>query len=80
MALERKSLIELAKATAKATINPSATFSFGEEKLSADALENTFRKELQELAATPALYRQNKNTIFSIRRFRKLLDVGLNSL
>ena len=66
MALERKSLIELAKATAKATINPSATFSFGEEKLSADALENTFRKELQELAATPALYRQNKNTIFEL--------------
>lgn len=66
MALERTSLIELAKATAKATINPSATFSFGEEKLSADALENTFRKELQELAATPALYRQNKNTIFEL--------------
>ena len=33
MALERTSLIELAKATAKASINPSATFSFGEEKL-----------------------------------------------
>lgn len=66
MALERKSLIELAKATAKATINPSSTFSFGEEKLSADALESTFRKELKELAATPALYRQNKNTIFEL--------------
>ena len=66
MALERTSLIELAKATAKASINPSATFSFGEEKLSADALEKTFRNELQELAATPALYRQNKNTIFEL--------------
>lgn len=66
MALERKSLIELAKATAKASINPSLTFSFGEETLSANALENTFRKELQELAATPALYRQNKNTIFEL--------------
>ena len=30
MALERKSLIELAKATAKASVNPSLTFSFGE--------------------------------------------------
>ena len=66
MALERQSLIELAKATAKATVNPSLTFSFGEEKLSASALESTFRKELQELAATPALYRQNKNTIFEL--------------
>lgn len=66
MALEKKSLIELARATAKASVNPSLTYSFGEEKLSADALENTFRKELQELAATPALYRQNKNTIFEL--------------
>ena len=66
MALERNSLIELAKATAKATVNPSLTFSFGEEKLSADALEKTFREQLQELAATPALYRQNKNTIFEL--------------
>ena len=66
MALERKSLIELAKATAKASVNPSLTFSFGEETLSASALEDTFRKELKELAATPALYRQNKNTIFEL--------------
>ena len=66
MALERKSLIELARATAKASVNPSLTFSFGEETLSASALEDTFRKELKELAATPALYRQNKNTIFEL--------------
>ena len=66
MALERKSLIELAKATAKASVNPSLTFSYGEETLSASALEDTFRKELKELAATPALYRQNKNTIFEL--------------
>ena len=66
MALERKSLIELARATAKASVNPSLTFSYGEETLSANALEDTFRKELRELAATPALYRQNKNTIFEL--------------
>ena len=66
MALERKSLIELARATAKASVNPSLTFSYGEETLSASALEDTFRKELKELAATPALYRQNKNTIFEL--------------
>ena len=66
MALERKSLIELAKATAKASVNPSLTFSYGEEKLSGKALESAFRAELKELAATPALYRQNKNTIFEL--------------
>ena len=66
MALERKSLIELAKATAKASVNPSLTFSYGEETLSANALEDTFRNELKELAATPALYRQNKNIIFEL--------------
>ena len=66
MALDRQSLIELAKATAKASVNPSLTFSFGEEKLSASALESTFRKELVELSATPALYRENKNLIFNL--------------
>ena len=66
MALERNSLIELAKATARASVNPSLTFSYGEETLSAKALEDTFRKEIKELAATPALYRRNKNTIFEL--------------
>ena len=66
MALDKMSLVELAKAAAKASVNPSATFSFGEEKLSAKALEETFRKELNELAGSPALYRQNKNTIFEL--------------
>ena len=66
MALDRTNLIELAKASARASVNPSATYSFGEEKLSAKALEETFRKELNELGGTPALYRQNKNTIFEL--------------
>ncbi len=66
MALERTSLIELARAAAKASVNPSATFNFKDEKLSASALEKTFRSELQELAGTPALYRQNKNLIFEL--------------
>lgn len=66
MALQRESLISLAKATAKASMNPSTSFSFGEESLSYEALNSTFRKEMQELAATPALYRQNKNTIFEL--------------
>lgn len=66
MALDRKSLIELARATAKASVNPSVSFSFGEEKLSYEALEATYRKEMNELAATPAEYRRNKDTIFEL--------------
>ena len=66
MALDRKSLLELAKAAAKASVNPSFTYSYGEEKLSASALEETFRNELRELAKTPALYRRNLNTIFEL--------------
>ena len=66
MALQKDSLIQLAKATAKASMNPSTSFAFGEENLSYEALNSTFRKEMQELAGTPALYRQNKNTIFEL--------------
>ena len=66
MALERTSLYELAKAAAKASINPSLTFSYGEETLSAGALEDAFRKELVELSKTPQLYRQNKNLVFDL--------------
>ena len=66
MALQRESLIQLAKATAKASMNPSTSFAFGEENLSYEALNSTFRNEMRELAGTPALYRQNKNTIFEL--------------
>ena len=66
MALQRDSLIQLAKATAKASLNPNTSFSFGEEKLSYEALDSTFRKEMNELAGTPALYRNNKNMIFEL--------------
>lgn len=66
MALDKNSLVQLAKATAKASLNPNVAFSFGEEKLSYEALNTTLRSELKELAATPALYRENKNTIFTL--------------
>jgi len=66
MALQRESLIQLAKATAKASLNPSVSFSFGEEKLSYEALDSTFREQMRELASSPAEYRRNKNTIFEL--------------
>ena len=46
MALTRDQLIELARANAKASLNPSVAYSFGGEKLSAEALNKTFIKEL----------------------------------
>ena len=74
MALERNELIALAKATAKASLNPSTAFAFGDKKLSYEALDKTFRKEMNELAGTYAQYRENKNLIFN------LIEVGLDEI
>ena len=74
MALDKNSLKELAKASAKASLNPSALYAVGNEKLSAEALNATFTKELNELGKTPALFRENQNTIFD------LIEVGLTEV
>ena len=74
MALDRTQLIALAKATAKASLNPSVAFAFGDKKLSYEALNETFRKEMNELAGTYAQYRENKNLIFN------LIEVGLDEV
>jgi len=64
--LTREQLIELAKANAKASLNPSVAYSFGGEKLSAEALNKTFIKELNELGSTPQAFRENKNLIYTL--------------
>ena len=74
MALEKTQLIALAKATAKASLNPSISYAFGDKKLTYEALDETFRNEMNELAGTYALYRENKNTIF------QLIEVGLDEV
>ena len=74
MALERTQLIALAKATAKASLNPSTAFAFGDKKLTYEALNDTFRNEMNELAGTYAQYRENKNLIF------QLIEVGLDEV
>lgn len=74
MALERTELMALAKATAKASLNPSVAFAFGDKKLTYEALNETFRKEMNELAGTYAQYRENKNLIFS------LIETGLDEV
>ena len=48
MALNKTSLIELAKANAKASLNPSKTYSFEGQNLSAEALNKTFIQFLNE--------------------------------
>ena len=74
MALTRDQLIELARANAKASLNPSVAYSFGGEKLSAEALNKTFIKELNELGSTPQDFRDNKNLIYT------LMEVGLTEV
>ncbi len=74
MALERTQLMALAKATAKASLNPSVAFAFGDKNLTYEALNETFRNEMNELAGTYALYRENKNLIFS------LIETGLDEV
>ncbi len=74
MALDRNSLIALTKAMAKASMNPSASFAFEGKNLSFEALNETFRNEMNELAGTYAKYRENKNLIF------ELIEVGLDEV
>lgn len=65
MALQKKDLITLGKTVASAS--PAKTnFSFNGENYSYGDANEALRAEFQELAGTYALYRENKNTIFSI--------------
>jgi len=66
MALDRNSLVQLCKITL--TANPSAptNYSFNGENLTYAAITETLRNELNALASTHAMYRENKNLIFSI--------------
>lgn len=66
MALDRENLVKLAKTVAHANSASQVAYSFGEEKFSYSDLNETLRSELRELASTYSLYRENKNTIFSI--------------
>ena len=66
MALDRKNLVALMKQVAKADSSAPVAYSFGGQNLSYEALNETLRNELNELAGTYALYRENKNLIFSL--------------
>ena len=64
--LDRQNLLSLMKAAAKADSSAPTAYSFNGHSLSYEALNDTLRNELNELAGTYALYRENKNLIFSL--------------
>ena len=66
MALTKIELLSLMKNVAKADKNAPVAYSFGDKQLSYDAMNTTLRAELNELAGSYSLYRENKNTIFSL--------------
>ena len=66
MALDRNNLVQLAKTVAKADPSASVSYSFNGENFSYAALNETLRREFNELASTYSLYRDNKNLIFSV--------------
>ena len=66
MALQFDDMLKLAKTVAKANSSSPIAYTFGEKKFSYSELNETLRDEFKELAGTYALYRENKNTIFSL--------------
>ena len=70
--LQKNELLALMKAVAKA--DPSSTYSYNNEKLSYNAMNETLRKEMNEIAGTYELYRENRNLVFS------LVETALNDI
>ena len=64
--LDRNNLVALMKQVAKADPSAPTAYNFNGASLSYDALNETLRQELNELAGTYSLYRENKHLIFSI--------------
>lgn len=64
--LDRTNLLALMKQVAKANPSAPTAYSFNGQSLSYEALNETLRQELNELAGSWSAYRENKNTIFSL--------------
>ena len=64
--LDEKNLLALMKAVAKADASKPTAYSFNGESFTYEALNETLRNELNELVGTNALYRENKNKLFSL--------------
>ena len=63
--LDKKNLVQLMKTVARANPSAPTAYSFGDKQLSYESMNETLRNEMNELAGTYALYRENKNLIFS---------------
>lgn len=66
MALDRNNLVTLMKTVAKANPASPVAYSWDGKNLDYDTLNETLRMEMNELAGSYSLYRENKNLIFSI--------------
>ena len=66
MALEFKDMLALMKTVAKADPNASTAYSYQNENYTYETLNNTLREQMNELVGTYALYRENKNMLFSL--------------
>lgn len=66
MALQFNDLLALMKTVAKADPSAPTAYSYNNENYSYDALNETLRSEMNELAGTYSLYRENKNTLFAL--------------
>lgn len=66
MSLEFTELVKLGKAVAKADPKTSLTFSFNNETLSYEAMQETLRQEMNELAGDYKSYRRNQLQLFEL--------------
>ena len=72
MALNKNDLVQLGKIAMSANPSAPTAYSFNGASLTYSAVTETLREELNALAANHALYRENKNLIFSI--MEEILD------
>jgi hypothetical protein len=66
MALNKNDLVQLVKVAMTANASAPTAYSFNGAALDYSAVQATAREELNALCATPALYRENQNLIFSV--------------
>ena len=66
MALEFNDILKLAKTVAKANPSAPTAYTFGDKKYGYDEMQETLRDEFKQIAGTYSLYRENKNTVFSL--------------
>ena len=64
--LDRNNLVALMKQVAKADPSAPVSYSFEGKNLTYEAMNETLRKELNELAGTYAQFRENRNLIYSM--------------